>query len=79
MSDLDGVLVDLPELVQAPPPAPRRRRRRNVPADIVRYVVICLICVAVWAASGMGDFWPIWVIIGLGAATALRWSRGIGR
>jgi hypothetical protein len=80
MSDLDGVLADLPDVTRPSPSAPRKRRSRNIPADVARYVVICAICVAVWAASGMhGSFWPIWVIICLGAVTAMRWSRGIGR
>jgi hypothetical protein len=33
--------------------------------------MIMLICIAVWAATGLGYFWPGWVMLGLGIKLAV--------
>ena len=48
-----------------------RRWRRPRPA-LARFVAINGICIGVWAASGGGYFWPIWVLIPTGALLVSR-------
>jgi len=47
---------------------PRRRLRAR--AEL--YAVIAAICWVVWALSGGGYLWPIWPMLGLGSALAMR-------
>src|SRR5437764_14429180 len=49
-------------------PAPRRRRREavDVRAHLTVFLLVNLMLVAVWAASGFGYFWPIWPLMGWG-------------
>ncbi len=51
----------------------RRRveRRRKFRADIVAYVIINAFLIVVWAVTGMGYFWPGWVLGGWGALLLL--------
>jgi hypothetical protein len=75
--DLDALTADLPPLggsrtavgSVAADPAQRRRRGRRM--RVVRallqgiwgtYLSVCLLMVFIWAATGAGYFWPIWVI-----------------
>ena len=48
------------------------RRWRHPRAALARFVGVNGICVGVWAASGAGYFWPIWVLIPTGALLASR-------
>jgi len=66
--DLDMVLGDLPE-PHVPAPAPDRSLvlRERTAAFLVPNVV----CIAVWAATGAGSFWPGWVLLGTGIAFAV--------
>ena len=45
-------------------------------ADFVRDAqkagMIMLVCVAVWLATGLGYFWPGWVVLGLGIHLAVH-------
>jgi class 3 adenylate cyclase len=46
------------------------------------YVVVNVLLIAVWAAAGGGDFWPIWVLLGWGiglGAHAAPLIAGVGR
>jgi hypothetical protein len=65
--ELATLLRDLP----APPrrhPATSRPRQADL-ADAVRaYLLVNLLLVAIWLASGAGYFWPVWVILGWGVA-----------
>lgn len=84
LSELDGLLLDLPSSESAlpatsPPGGPPAQRTRTsggrVLATSVRihttiYVVVNVILIAIWAASGGGYFWPIWPILG--------WGIGVG-
>jgi class 3 adenylate cyclase len=70
MSELDALIADLPS-----PPAPGRGRRRSALEGSVRihlaiYVVVNVMLVGIWAASGGGYFWPVWPILG--------WGIGVG-
>ncbi len=39
------------------------------------FAVLWIACTIIWALSGGGGFWPIWVILGTGVATLfLGWS-----
>ncbi len=39
------------------------------------FVVVWIVCTIIWAVSGAGDFWPIWVIAGTGIASLfMAWS-----
>jgi hypothetical protein len=40
----------------------RVERRHKLRADFVAYVVINLALVAAWAVTGLGYFWPGWVL-----------------
>jgi hypothetical protein len=49
----------------------RVERKRKFSADLVAYVVINAFLIAVWAVSGMGYFWPGWVLAGWGMLLVL--------
>lgn len=51
----------------------RRRveRKHKLRADVVAYVVVNLFLVGVWAVTGLGYFWPGWVIAGWGVLLLL--------
>jgi fatty acid desaturase len=49
----------------------RVERKRKFRADLVAYVVINAFLVGVWAATGMGYFWPAWVLAGWGVLLLL--------
>ena len=74
--DLDAVLRDLPE-PHVPAPAPDRSLvlRERTAAFLVPNVV----CIAVWAATGAGSFWPGWVLLGTGIAFAVFLIRFVLR
>jgi class 3 adenylate cyclase len=69
--ELDAALRELPRqpsnVHRRPRPhPPRRRRRGHAPWQrwaASHYTFVNGICIAVWAASGAGYFWPIWVLI----------------
>jgi hypothetical protein len=67
-ADLDAVLHDLPE-PQVPVPAPDRGlilRERTA-----AFLVPNIVCIAIWAATGAGSFWPGWVLLFTGIAFAV--------
>ena len=49
----------------------RVERKRKFRADLVAYVVINAFLIGVWLASGMGYFWPAWVLGGWGVLLVL--------
>jgi class 3 adenylate cyclase len=70
MSELETLTVDLPS---AQGPAHRRRRsglETSVRIHLTTYLVVNLLLIGIWAASGGGYFWPIWPILG--------WGIGVG-
>jgi class 3 adenylate cyclase len=84
LAELDLLMLDLPSpesALPAPSPtqrAPAKRRRTKagrVLATSVRihatiYVIVNVMLIAIWAASGGGYFWPIWSMLG--------WGIGLG-
>lgn len=65
--ELAGLLADLP----APERARPRRARPAVRPDVVPFLVVNLVLIAVWAATGAGYFWPIWPLLGWGLGLML--------
>jgi hypothetical protein len=49
----------------------RIEKRRNLQGGFVAYVVINAFLVGVWAITGRGYFWPVWVIGGWGVGMLL--------
>ncbi|MGN6327103.1 2TM domain-containing protein [Pseudolysinimonas sp.] len=47
----------------------RIKARRDFWYMILVFVIILALCSAVWALTGMGYFWPMWLIFGFGIAT----------
>ena len=78
--DLNAALRELPRQPshvqpQHRPHPPHRRRRRRAPWKrwaASSFTFVNGICIAVWAASGGGYFWPIWVLIPTGAICLRR-------
>lgn len=42
------------------------------------FVLIWIVCTIIWAATGAGMFWPIWVILGTGIATLFMGWNAFG-
>jgi class 3 adenylate cyclase len=82
-ADLEALTLDLPSSELALPtakvPAPQPRReltrggralRTSIRIHATIYVLVNLMLIGIWAASGGGYFWPIWPILG--------WGIGVG-
>jgi class 3 adenylate cyclase len=74
MSELAALTADLPS-PPAPGPGPGPTRHRSALETSVRihftvYLLVNLMLIGIWAASGAGYFWPIWPILG--------WGIGVG-
>ncbi len=50
----------------------RLEDKRAFTADLVAYVVINTALIVIWAVSGAGYFWPIWVLAGWGIGLVLH-------
>jgi hypothetical protein len=83
--DLDASMANLPRLL--PPLAPftatvQERTpgaaRQAFYRALFAYVVINLSLIGIWAFSGRGAFWPIWVVLGWGLAMAFYAFRVFG-
>jgi len=58
----------------------RLRDKRDFRNHVVAYVLVNALLVAIWALSGGGYFWPIWVIVGWGVGLAFNgWAVYFGR
>jgi class 3 adenylate cyclase len=71
MSELEALTADLP----AEPESTAHRRHRGALETSFRihlavYIVVNVMLIGIWAASGGGYFWPIWPILG--------WGIGLG-
>ena len=58
--ELEALFSDLP---RRPSASPRPRPSRS--AAVVSYLPIMALMVVIWAATGMGYFWPVWPIMGM--------------
>ncbi len=64
-SELAVLTSDLPAI--EPTPVRERRPLRTVLRDeLAPFVLVNVLLIAVWAASGAGYFWPIWPLLGWG-------------
>lgn len=45
---------------------------RKFYTNLVIYGAVSLLCILIWISMGGGVFWPIWVVLGLGASAALQ-------
>ena len=50
--------------------------RRTVQASVWALLLLDLFVLVVWAASGAGSFWPVWVWLPTGLAIASAWWVG---
>jgi hypothetical protein len=65
--DLIDTLRDLPPMEPPGDRARRAARRRRAFYDHLRpYLLVNLLLIVIWAATGAGYFWPIWPIAGWG-------------
>ena len=48
----------------------RLKAKREFRSHVGTYVLVNLLLIGIWAATGAGYFWPIWAILG--------WGIGIG-
>jgi hypothetical protein len=70
--DLEHAFRQLP---RTEPPVSLRLRDRRWSSLALQYLLINLVCIAVWAFSGShGDFWPKWVLLG----TLFMYFRRLG-
>jgi hypothetical protein len=80
--ELDAIMANLPRLPPPPVAAPTATTpgaaRRAFFRALFAYVVINLFLIGVWAFSGGGAFWPIWVILGWGLGMAFYAFRVFG-
>lgn len=47
----------------------RIKARRDFWYMLAVFAIVIALCCAVWALSGMGYFWPMWLIFGFAIAT----------
>lgn len=87
LGELAALMTDLPaepaprlEPAEAAPSC-RWRRREGLPLSrqAATYGTTMLMLVAIWALSGRGYFWPVWPMLGWGAALAMRAFGGPAR
>ena len=58
----------------------RVQGRRDFASHAVAFVVINAFLVGVWAFTGAGYFWPVWVLAGWGAGLVLHaWDTFVRR
>jgi hypothetical protein len=46
-------------------------RKRKFRGDLMAYVVINAFIIGIWALSGFGYFWPVWILAGWGVLLVL--------
>jgi hypothetical protein len=50
----------------------RLHQKRAYRHQLQQYLLVNTVLVVLWAATGRGSFWPIWPILGWGAALAVQ-------
>jgi DUF1707 SHOCT-like domain/2TM domain len=84
--ELDAIMANLPRLPPPPAAPPTSTEQERTPGAARRafyralfaYVAINLFLIGVWAFSGRGAFWPIWVMLGWGLGMAFYAFRVFG-
>src|SRR4051794_2899929 len=69
-SELEALTADLPSAREHPRGRPRGALETSVRIHLTTYLLVNLLLIGIWAASGGGYFWPIWPILG--------WGIGVG-
>ena len=83
MVDDSGSRTQALEIVDEREAARRRiQARRDFGSHLASYVVVNAFLVAIWAITGAGYFWPIWIIAGWGIGLVLHawdvfWRRPV--
>jgi hypothetical protein len=70
--ELEAQFHDLPAAQES---APARRQRTSTSAHTRIYLAVSLLMIAIWAATGMGYFWPIWPMFGWGIGVVASHRR----
>jgi hypothetical protein len=66
-AELSVLTRDLPAPAPGASPTPLRRRAADVlRGDVGSFVLVNVLLIVIWAASGGGYFWPIWPLLGWG-------------
>jgi len=53
----------------------RLKAKRDFRADLFAYIVINAVLIGIWAATGAGYFWPMWVLLAWGVGLVFHaWS-----
>ena len=76
--ELAPVVADLP-LPEAPERPRRERQRPRLRHELVPYLAVNLVLIAIWAATGAGYFWPIWPLLGWGLGLMGPCARAVPR
>src|SRR3954454_18825534 len=70
ISELEALTVDLPSTQGPGHRRPRSALETSVRIHLTTYLLVNLLLIGIWAASGGGYFWPVWPILG--------WGIGVG-
>jgi hypothetical protein len=80
--ELDAIMANLPRLpprsVAAPTATAPGAAKQAFYRALFAYVVTNLFLIGIWAFSGRGAFWPIWIILGWGLVMAFYAFRVFG-
>lgn len=78
-ADLAALVDDFPRIV---PPARREAaraaERRELAGHVSAFVLVNVLLLVVWAATGAGYFWPIWPLLGWGIGVASHARQALG-
>jgi class 3 adenylate cyclase len=73
-AELEALVADLPDAEAPAPPARRPAAGARLPPSVRIhlwiYVLVNVLLVGIWAASGAGYFWPVWSMLGWGIGVA---------
>jgi class 3 adenylate cyclase len=70
LSELEVITADLPRPHRRQPPRRHGALQTSVRIHLAVYIVVNLMLIGIWAASGGGYFWPVWPLLG--------WGIGVG-
>ncbi len=74
LGELDRLLDDLPEVATpASPVAEEEELRSGFREHLVTFLMVNVLLVGIWAATGAGYFWPIFPFLGWGVAVGIDW------